>query len=390
MEFCSLRKLFKLICILLTLFLVCQELSTFAVIKPTSTSHEERQLDITDVPEVVVCLEPGFHANVLRNYGYQPDTYYRGSMNWDAKFVGWNGGKGETKSSHEILEEALTVKSEHLNETRFITRAAYYAENLNQFLLSEVQLRTLAHPFGRCFIINLPPTYERSMSDTVIFLVLKFNATVVENYKDVLIRMYFMDKTNSLKIYPDEHDIVGNPLKIRIAELLNKKSTYKTKISRSSHVQGDPLFKCNVYTVNNSYNDCIQNELLGSFHDILGCQPPLLADDPCRMCDEKFNISTANDTKIQLLFMDLSRHDVNFKCRKPCTTNKYSTRLLHTAPYPDTLILVSFDKTLEVTRSTFSINSPELQNVNSFTQSKTVKPNFTGNLQGFWHKIERN
>ena len=227
-------------------------------------------------------------------------------------FFGWNGGKGETKSSHEILEEALTVKSEHLNETRFITRAAYYAENLNQFLLSEVQLRTLAHPFGRCFIINLPSAYERSMSDTVIFLVLKFNATVVENYKDVLIRMYFMDKTNSLKIYPDEHDIVGNPLTIRIAELLNKKSTYKTKISRSSHVQGDPLFKCNEYTVNNSYNDCIQNELLGSFHDILGCQPPLLADDPSRMCDEKFNISTANDTKIQLLFMDLSRHDVNF------------------------------------------------------------------------------
>ena len=202
LELCNLRKVFKFICILLTLFLVCQELFIFAVTKPTSTSNEEKGLEIIDFPEVVICLEPGFDANVLKKYVYQTDTYYRGSMNRNT-FVGWNGGKEETKSSREILEEALIVKSQHVNKTRFITRAAYFAKNLDNFLDAEVKLRTLAHPFGCCFSVNLPPNHERTMSDIVItFLLLKFNITVSEKYKDFL-RMYFMDKTNSLKIYPD-------------------------------------------------------------------------------------------------------------------------------------------------------------------------------------------
>ena len=75
------------------------------------------------------------------------------------------------------------------------------------------------------------------------------------------------------------------------------------------------------------------------------------------MCNERFNISKAKEKKIHLLFDNLFQHNVKFKCKKPCTTNKYTTRLLNSiSQCNDTAIKLVFDRTLEVTRSTFSIN----------------------------------
>ena len=187
------------------------------------------------------------------------------------KFIGWNGRDGETKSSSEILEEALITKSRHINDTKFIKQAGYKTEDQNDFPV-EVKLRTLAFPYGRCFSIS-PPPLQKNMSDTIAnTLSLHFNANVLRNDEDFIIKIYFMDKTNSIKIYPDEKDMAGNSLKVRIAKKSNYMSTYKTEIFRSHHVHGDPLFKCTEYTLNNSYNDCIQNELLDPFNKILGCQ----------------------------------------------------------------------------------------------------------------------
>ena len=97
------------------MLLIYQELVTFSVTKPTTTSKEEKKLDTSDLPEVVVCLDPGFDTEIMRKYNYRPIRYYRG-VNDERTFVGWNGGKEETKSSREILEEALIVKSQHVTK----------------------------------------------------------------------------------------------------------------------------------------------------------------------------------------------------------------------------------------------------------------------------------
>ena len=102
----TLRNLFTSVCSMLTILLICQELDTFVNIKPTSTSKEELELVGADIPETVLCANPGFSSDVLQRYGYASNTYYRGSMDTE-KFVGWNGGKNENKSSRSILEEAL-------------------------------------------------------------------------------------------------------------------------------------------------------------------------------------------------------------------------------------------------------------------------------------------
>ena len=122
-----------------------------------------------------------------------------------------------------------------------------------------------------------------------IMLRLEFNETVFEKYEDMQVRLYLMDRASSLEIYPDENDMAGDPLEIQS----NRKyiSSYKTKISRSQHVQGDPHMECDEYTPDKSYNDCIQNELLGSFEKILGCHPPLLTQEPEKMCNGRINLS---------------------------------------------------------------------------------------------------
>ena len=86
---CSLNTLFTLICTILTLLLICQELFTFAVVKPTTTSQEEKELETNDLPDVVFCLDPAFDSVNLTRFGYRRDSYFRGSQSWmDGDFVG--------------------------------------------------------------------------------------------------------------------------------------------------------------------------------------------------------------------------------------------------------------------------------------------------------------
>ena len=266
-------------------------------------------------------------------------------------------------SSYEILDEALIVKNQHINvnDTKFITNSTYRNEKDEHYQVG-VNLITLAWPFGRCFCITPPPIPQGSQVDVTNTLTLTFNETIFHTYYEqpnmtIYFKMYFMDKTNSLKIYPDESEMKGDLLKIRLNKQQKYVTTFKTEISRSQHVPEDPLLACTEYSLTNSYHECTQNELLSSFHEILGCAPPLLAKDITEICNGRFNVSSENDTTIRRLFKQLYHHDIRFKCKTPCTTNKYTTRLVHKVPYTDTVVKLVFDRTISVALSTFSINS---------------------------------
>ena len=345
-------------CFLLTIYLISQELFNFAVVKPTTTSKEEQVLRITDIPDVVICLDPAINTTVLEKFGYFAASYYRGLSDQD-NFIGWNGIENETKSSNEILDEALVVKKHFVKIKTFITFAKYKNE-FQQFFKAVVTLKSLTLPYGRCLSITPPPVEGKANMNTLTnTLYLKFNETVFKRYKDkgISAKIYFMGRTNSFNIYPDHSVMAGDTLKLELNKEQKYISTYKTKISRSIHVPGDPLLKCSEYTPNNSFNDCTQNELLSSIHNILGCTPPLLGTDSERTCNETFNLSREKEKDIERLFLPIYQHDVRFKCRTPCITDKYNTRLLHNAPHTETIILVVFDRTLSVAHSSFSINS---------------------------------
>ena len=79
MEIFTFKNTFTLICSILTLALIYQVLFTYVVEKPTTTSKEEKELEITDLPEVVICLNPGLKYKTLMKYGYS-GTYLTGQI----------------------------------------------------------------------------------------------------------------------------------------------------------------------------------------------------------------------------------------------------------------------------------------------------------------------
>ena len=166
-----------------------------------------------------------------------------------------------------------------------------------------------------------------------------------------------MDKANSIQIYPNHLEMMGDPIKIGIREPSSWIS-YKIKVSRFEHVQDDPLLDCGVYTTDNSYNACILDELLNLIEDQIGCQPPLLVNNEKQMCNKRFNVSTAESRAVQRLLKPLYFHDYKFNCRTPCTSNVYTTKYVQTSPSHDnaTHLVLVFDKTVEVGHSAFSID----------------------------------
>ena len=138
--------------------------------------------------------------------------------------------------------------------------------------------------------------------------------------------------------------------------------TFKTQISRSVHVPGDPRLDCAVYTKDNSFHKCVKKDLINTFPKEIGCMPPLFEDDPKLICNKKFNVSKKRDNEINRLFRSLYYHDRKFNCRTPCTKNVYTSRFVHSVPsrFKSNTLVLTFDKTIEVARSSFSIDGQTL------------------------------
>ena len=55
------KNMFTLLCVTITLFLISDLLVTFLIEKPTTTTKIEKEIETNDLPNVVVCLDPGFN-----------------------------------------------------------------------------------------------------------------------------------------------------------------------------------------------------------------------------------------------------------------------------------------------------------------------------------------
>ena len=131
-----------------------------------------------------------------------------------------------------------------------------------------------------------------------------------------------MDNTNSLRVYPNDLEMLGDRVKMEMTRKQPMLSTYKTQISRSVHIPGDPRLDCVIYTNENSYSKCINNELKDIFMNKIGCMPPLLGNYSKLICNTKLNISKQRYWDITILFWSLYYHDWKYDCRKPCTLHK--------------------------------------------------------------------
>ena len=130
------------------------------------------------------------------------------------------------------------------------------------------------------------------------------------------LKVFLMDEAGSPQFYPDELEMVGDPIEIPFEPGI---FVFKTKISKSEHVLDDPLFDCAIYTANNSFDDCRKTEVMELFEKELGCQPPPIAIDEEKMCNRKFEFSEKRSRRIMRLFWSVALPGGKSRCKMPCT-----------------------------------------------------------------------
>ena len=353
-QYLSLKNCFSIISLSLTLFLIYKEVINYSITKPTVTSKEVKRLERKDLPEVVVCLVPGFNTKAMLKHNYPSLKYYRGFNNKD-KFVGWNGGGSKTTSSQDILDEILTFDTQFINDGgRLVKRFLFMNEHV-EHVSSKVKPKMLYYPYGRCMAIS-PPTQGNTSYTKINSVYLKLND--IATFHNKSFTLHFIDQISSLQLYPNEMEMTGDPIEIKTGRP-HLETTYKTQITRIHHTSEDPKFACKVYTADSSYNDCVQKDLLDQLDKELRCQPPLLARDRLKMCNKRFNISNkARLARINKLLKHVYFHDGESQCRPPCSSTLFNTKLIHKAPRTNNQMSVeiTFDNVVQVVHSTLSID----------------------------------
>ena len=164
------------------------------------------------------------------------------------------------------------------------------------------------------------------------------------------------DSFNSAQIYPE---MQGARIRLKLEQKNKFIFIYKVKISRYYHFQGDPHFKCYDYSQNNTYRGCVQREIASKFKDILGCVPPLLAaTNMHNICNRFFNLTGPEDVLLNNLFTQIYESGYKpDKCKPPCTQTVFHTEKMSQSPSSICSMLLTFDQTVSVTRSSFSIDA---------------------------------
>ena len=343
------KNLFTLLCLAITLFLIYDLLETFLIERPTTTTKIEKELETSDLPNVVVCLDPGFNNATAEKYGYHISYYWAG-LTTSTRFVGWNGVNSENKSSSDILEEMLLFP-----DRQELFAPWFSTENFHDYYWSNVTFRRLMFPLGRCMFVS-PLSFNRTQSrKTFNRFGLEINNSAFDQamLSSLRLRVFLMDHANSPHLYPDQLEMEGDPIEFPFQPGY---FIFKTKISKSEHVLGDPLYNCAAYTANNSFDDCRKREMMEPFEMEIGCQPPPIAIDEDKMCNKMFNFSKERSFLMQTLFWSVAIPSGNSRCKVPCTKSKFTTRRFIKTPLNYTSLHITFDHKIAVARSRFSIN----------------------------------
>ena len=154
----TLKYIFTFLCSAVTLLLISQLFFTFVAERPTITSKLEKDFEKSELPDVVLCIDPGLNNVTLNDHGYWVSTYYRGAEHVNSsQFIGWNGKLHENKSSHQILKEALLLPNDEA-----LLNFAGYRESQKNYEKAVVTFKILGNNIGCCMFNS--PTLNKSQS----------------------------------------------------------------------------------------------------------------------------------------------------------------------------------------------------------------------------------
>ena len=356
----TLTFLLQLLCTSLTLILLYQEVVTYTVTRPTMSSSEQTALEDETFPKVTFCLDPALSKANAKRYGYDVTMYYRGEMKVQQNgFVGWNG-VATNESSLDILEDILTLKRDMT-----LFKAWYTGDDLHgDKYIANISYTKPTYPIGRCFVVS-PFQIKPKNIETMVVLIPAIYSGFVAEFKPSL-NVHLDDPANSIQVYPQGFQMHGSRIKMRLKANISQQSSYykfiyKIKISRSYHVPGDSHQDCTEYSINQTYNDCVQDEISNVFLQAIGCVPPLLAKNTNATCNRVLNLTSVEGDVISHLLYRI--YSVGFKsanCKTPCTTTTFTTELVTKTPYSVDVFVLAFDPVVSVTRTSFSISPQTL------------------------------
>ena len=212
-------------------------------------------------------------------------------------------------------------------------------------------------PFGRC--LNLGPGMRTGVIsvDYLKFLIISPNTT-----DDLYVRVVFKDPINGVHLKPIGYEMRGDEIKLKTtpdSRLLKM----QTSFSLFEHVKNDPQSECHDYSINRTYSDCIEEELVEKFHGWLGCHPPLISRKT-GFCNKRFNLTKGeqNFMMIQKTLRSIIDDYQPITCKRPCTKFIFETKRLYEVPHSneENGIKIVFDKTVDYTKTSFLIGVPSL------------------------------
>ena len=243
--------------------------------------------------------------------------------------------------SFRVVEDLVIVKENHV-----------VIRNLKPNITLEY--RPPNYPFGRC--INLGPgirAYNTTLKNISFEL-----ETTLDSYVSIL----YKDPISGDDLIPYGFESKRDSTKIKTSNK-NQLTKLRTTISLFEHVEGDPKYDCENYSIEDTYKKCMEEELVEKFHKLIYCHPPLISWRKQGVCNNKFDLNK-DDVRVIEIENILGEVIDGYKsqaCKPPCQKYIFETDKLYkvTDESYDNAVRIVFSKKVEHTKTYFLIKIPD-------------------------------
>lgn len=153
-------RILKITFIILTSFLLIDDMYVFLVSKPTLTSVTQTNIQTNNFPDILICPDQAFDLHSLHKIGYKISTHYgRGNINSQKNLISWTGNQTEMNltevaqqiSKFKILKDCPKVQA------KFKIIGLYKVN----YIILDVELTRVIYPKGRCCRVIKPKEADK-------------------------------------------------------------------------------------------------------------------------------------------------------------------------------------------------------------------------------------
>ena len=317
------HRLLKLSFILLTVYLLFDELILFFSTKPTLTTQVQTSLQTNQFPEALICSSPAFDQEKLISMGYEHShDYILGIL--DGEFLhGWSGNQSDV-SIEKILQDISVMKTEEdcpSAKVKFEEKGKIIKSKLSLILTRPM------YPHGRCCKIKLPNRGPSSVLHQIYFRIFLSKYT---NKKIKRFKMFLSDPVTASPF--QDNKMVGGSLQTESISLGPKGdigyTIYKVKVHEEIQLEDNPSYRCRSYNSAGQFDSCLEQEFTRQSLSLLQCVPPWLTENQTRWCRNKINVSSQKSEEIKFFLEKLSFGKAQIgDCLSPCRTTWYEVNI---------------------------------------------------------------